>query len=100
MRVNVVWDPIYGIGYELAYRMFHVIAINPSVTIIGLIVWPLFVLLMICYCASRLTRARWSLRAKYSIIMLFVLTLFLWVPGRLLSNSVLPSFIGGFSSNY
>jgi hypothetical protein len=101
LYVNAVWNCLYGIGFEIAFFIYHDITLNRSAGILGFVVWPIIMFSLVAYLSRRIITAAWSPKVKYVLLAIFVGTLVINIPLREAAKSVwLPNFMGDFAANY
>jgi hypothetical protein len=90
--VNVVWDCLYGIGFEIAYLIVGNIALNGFAFLLGVIVWPTLLFWTMAYLVKRLCSTRWRTRYLVGIALVFIGTLLFYVPLKSVGKDGRPTF--------
>jgi hypothetical protein len=83
--VNIVWNPVYGIGYRIVELLFNFHS-EPSgskpLALFGFLLWPLIVFGLVFQMSRWIVRGSWPRRYKILVLALFVLTFFLNVSSQ------------------
>jgi hypothetical protein len=94
--VNVVWDCLYGIGFEIAFLLIGNITLSRFAGTLGVIVWPTILFWTMAYLVKRGCSAKWSVRCRAGIVIIFIGTLFWYVPLESVGKSGRPTFSADF----
>ena len=74
IRINVIWDSLYGIGFGLSYLVFGDNALERPWFLFGFIIWPVILFVFLACMAGTLLRCNFRFRLKITFILLFLCT--------------------------
>jgi hypothetical protein len=98
---NVFWESVYGLGYFVVGFVSNSYALNSTVGFVGLILWPLLLMIVIGCSAWRAFSLQKHL--GMAIAGLFFAALLVWIPKQeidSLSASGFPMFWNLVSANF
>jgi hypothetical protein len=90
--VNLVWDCLYGIGFEIAFLLIGDITLNGLAFMLGVFVWPTILFWTMAYLVKRIRSTRRSMRYMLGIAIVFIPTLMFYVPIHSAGQSGRPTF--------
>src|SRR4051812_38255713 len=70
--VNVVWDLLYGVGFQVAFSGFNELVLSRPAGFLGGIVWPVVLFALVFYCGKKAAEAKWNKQEKVTIAVLCV----------------------------
>lgn len=70
---NVFWESIFGIGFYLAGFIFHGYLTNPGVGLIGMLVWPLVIVIIVFFGTRAVLRSSQNHRILWGCLFVFSL---------------------------
>lgn len=74
---NLIWESVYGVGYYVSGFIFRPYTLNPTIGLIGFILWPLIATVIVSLLTLLAIRAspRWRILA----LGVFVVSLLIWI---------------------